>query len=359
MKRLFLSCGLLISLGYLLAQNTIPDYRIVYLLDVTLSMHGYTNKNTPDKNVYLDYNHTELGKMKGYSADSDIYDDLITQLINDIGNTNSSTEIYIIPFNDKVLTDNIMHDLGSDEGKKRLISKIKSLKVKDVTSTNLVKPLEYAENNILKNVTKKGSRLVMITDGLHNDKKQSVDKLDSLLEEWCNFSETYNVTGMYIALGKEAINDKFRSQLQNSCFKVFEEFKSPNCFSLHRGPKMSVIEDYNKPIRLSVLLEKENCPLKGNTDLRIQIQDNPYIHLDTTLTITETTKYIEVIPIFEPLDFLKQQLPIDTTEIVKLEFEQIDNGNAECNNELMTKSLELQLVNKRQRIMRISIKNKD
>lgn len=358
MKRLFLSCGLLISLGYLLAQNTIPDYRIVYLLDVTLSMHGYTNKNTPEKNVYLDYNHTELGKMKGYSADSDIYDDLITQLINDIGNTNSSTEIFVIPFNNEVLKDKIISGFGSDDGKNEIISKISSLTVKDTTKTNLLAPFQYAEDEILQKATKKGSRLVMITDGLHNQVKPSVKEFYKLLDQWCNFSETYNVTGMYIALGKEAINDEFRSRLQNNCFKVFEEFKSPNCFSLHRGPKMSVIEDYNKPIRLSVLLEKENCPLKGNTDLRIQIQNN-YIHLDTTLTITETTKYIEVIPIFEPLDFLKQQLPVDTTEIVKLEFEQIDNGDAECNNELMTKSLELQLVNKRQRIMRISIKNKD
>lgn len=150
MKKLSLVVILLLSIllpEIAMAQN--KTTRKIYLWDVTLSMKGYKNGefHTQDKTL-------------------NIYDKVVEWLLKDINSVNNpSTEIIVLPFQEKIL-DTIRVNEVSNETKKYLAEKIKGFYNDEVTRTNISVPLTEAYNKYAKH--NRYNDFVILTDGGQN-----------------------------------------------------------------------------------------------------------------------------------------------------------------------------------------------
>ena len=124
-KRLFSFSLLLIVAVSMTFAQTKPEItgRIVYLWDVTLSMHGGycdMSNNTP----HVKKVGNQERKIPKYKKSDDIYDMVLEALIEDINDQIENTEIVVIPFGNKVL--DCWREQGTEEGKSAITDKMKS-----------------------------------------------------------------------------------------------------------------------------------------------------------------------------------------------------------------------------------------
>ena len=87
---------LMLFLPLLVMAQNITD-RVVYLWDVTYSMHGgKCGKHFPHRFKYIGGKNI---KIVEYNEKYDIYNEVMTALIEDIKKQDENTEIVVIPFN--------------------------------------------------------------------------------------------------------------------------------------------------------------------------------------------------------------------------------------------------------------------
>ena len=124
-----------------------PQHRVVYLWDVTYSMHGgfVTTGKTGNGTV-------EIGgkscTISHYDQNKDIYDKILNALVADINKQRSNTEIVVIPFGKKVLGE--WKEVASEDGKNQIIKNIKNfcnIQPDDVQKTGISCALDYSQNN--------------------------------------------------------------------------------------------------------------------------------------------------------------------------------------------------------------------
>ncbi len=339
---------------YAEAQDA-PQHRVVYLWDVTYSMHGGRMGGKTDTVLLVG---GEKHEIVQYNPNRDIYDATINQLIEDIyrPSITAMTEIVIVPFNNHVLEKKIMRARGTSEGKKELEKKIRSFCELDQTYTNLYDPFQYAKDKILPAAVKKSSIVKVLTDGNHNVSHPSEQDFYNLLRNWCEFAEPLKIQGYYFLL-KEQIKPELKKILDESpCWEYNDNFIIRNSFEIESKSCFNLKEDFNKPIPLYVKPEIVNDSLVGNMEISITMDENPYMSVDTTIVIQESDKNISIIPHYKhSLQELQEKMPNQGYTSLMLRLEQVDN---KCPNELSTKFLELQYVNKKQIIMTIEIEKK-
>ena len=357
---------LLLVLSMMVFGEEAPLRRVVYLWDVTYSMHGgYLGNN--EKDVVVANQPMHIHK---YAVDYDIYDRIVEALIQSIDKWGAEDEIIIVPFNAGVLVHNIedWRRRGDESGKRYLMSKIRNFYNSDQTYTNICDPLSFSNSlfdGSLYPQAKEGE-LNILTDGVHNVKNPSRKRFFALLDEWCDFAEKYNVKGRYFLLTDQAIKDKElkeKIKKDDNCWEFVKEYQLRK-YTIAGNRIISVMEgEYDKPIPLSIKPEEACKPIYGCEQVRIYAEPNKYFSLDQTITIDENTTTIDVQPTYKmSLLDLKSNLPTDKNCSVTIHFEQIKKSaqeeSAEVKNLLTTHSCTWEFVNKAQKTLTIKMRKK-
>lgn len=359
MRKKFLFLILLMLPAFVYAQEA-PSRRVVFLWDVTNSMHGgYLGKNNHEVKV--------AGKpmcITKYNCDYDIYDQILETLVGEINKYKENDEVIVVPFNDHVLRNSIWRSRATEEGKRQLEAQIRAFYNSDQTYTNLYEPFEFA-NTLFDGskypMAKDSSMLFVLTDGVHNFKNPSRRQFLDMLGNWCATAEQYNVRGYYFMLTDQAIKDsELLAILKNStCIRPYIWYET-HFYTIEGNRMITVMQgEYDKPICLSVIPVDPAKPINDEEQIRIYAEPNDYFTLNQTVTINAKTTSVEVKPVYKSeLYDLQQALPTDSNQKVTIYLEQVPKQRAEGEivNELQTQSCVWEFVNKAQKTLTIKIK---
>ena len=353
----FLLVVLLPILSY--AQEA-PQHRVVYLWDVTYSMHGGHIDSSGSKATVMVAG-KEM-KINPYNKKRDIYDIIMEALIKDIQVQKVETEIIVVPFNDKVLKNCVWRQMGTENGKKILENNIRAFYNNEQTYTNLYEPFDFAKTLLIPRA-KYYSELKILTDGGHNITHPDKKAFYRLLRTWCDFAEPNNIKGYYFILAKEAIKDsELRSTLHDcTCIELVDHFpgnfENPNPvnqFTIKGDQLVNLKDQYKKPIRLSITLNDVNRPIVGTEKIRIYTSPNPFFEINETVDIDGKATIEVTLKPKMSLSEMQKKMPVDNNTEVTLNFEQLKKN--EKINELVNNSCKLRYVNKPQKTLTITIK---
>lgn len=314
----------LFAVTNVMAQGTESLERKIYIWDVTLSMQGKGSKPTPD-----------------------VYDEVERHLINDINSiSRTSTEVVVIPFQDKVL-EYFKIENSSPENKTKIIEWIKQGKSKytDMTYTNIVDPLKYAKDNFQK--SDRRNFITLLTDGEHNmPNRGGAQELKKAVKEWDE--ESVNSYLVYVQI-TEAADIDLPTDLNNVVvikpgepYTVSDQVPVKGIFNI-RNDK-SLIISFNG---------SSNLPEGVKVAVRT-VGDSP-ISVDEEVEIVN--KMIEVTPQFN-LEELKNSLPENTP--VKLQLEVLNGKEIEALHHikvvLLPSEVNVTVKNVRERVLTIKMR---
>lgn len=242
-------------------------YRYYYLWDWTLSMFGYHNGQ--------------------YDNREDIWEQTIDSIVSEIKSipANSNYEVYVIPFQDDVLVDNITHITMSSQNKKSLIQKILSYKTcrtshengvrnkfitigngyncskLGVTRTCLSKPLNYVYDLLDKETF---DFINIITDGIDNVDENAYLKSR---QQFCNIARDKCAAGKIINLkDSKPIVDCFFEGDKNAFSIAALELQDYQILYNIRDKKRS--DGSLKPFEIIFMEKGERCRRDFNVKVR-------------------------------------------------------------------------------------------
>ncbi len=333
------------------AQGSI-EKRIVYLWDVTYSMHGGRMGNKyPTQEVKVAGKPFEVLQ---YNQKYDIYDRIMDKLIADIESQNARTEIVVIPFNSKVLQ--VWQKIATTDGKQYIEEQIRNFYNSTQTKTCFYTPLKFAKDSVF--ASDCPNVLKILSDGTHNQ-QDTKDKFYNLLDNWCDCAEEKNIQGYYFVLTDQALNDDLKGRLEKSCFKILRDnpsdtiFELPDCnVKIQTTHYLRVFEDYDKDIILP--LNMSNGELKDDAMIHVSIQENDHIELEQDIVISNQTSQLVLKPTFKKSrETMMHELPTATYTKLQLKFAKLNDGS---NLVLENTSSTLLLVNRKMKSMQITIK---
>lgn len=313
-------------------SNDFKEDKRIYLWDVTLSLKGYEGR-TPD-----------------------IYDDVVKALTSDINSIDDEdTEIVVLPFQTSVL--DRWTAKSTKAGKEELISKIKKFNNDKVTNTNIVAPLkEVMERDIDRS---KSNLVILMTDGIHNDKNSSKEALYKLIKEWGAFAQDTDSYAFYIMLTKFAEDQELISKINaadNIDTYIADEDISIGFIRLQPQKSISYnIKDKQSALRLPVNIKSDGKKISDDLEIEIKSEDNPYIKIDDDSSIEDGQLKFE-IELKMSIDQLKEQLPTDRNYQVTLHLE-IDDAQDHKLVKLLGKTVTLELINKPEKTLDIYVKD--
>lgn len=285
MKKLFLTA----LFAFLCLSALAKEIRVIYVWDVTLSMQGKGGENIWDKT-----------KSAINTSISDIYD--------------KTTEIVVIPFQHRLITEDQVSAIGNESGKKEIMNFVSNYEIprlwkgtdKDgfedtvngtTTMTKLYEPLNAVVENYLK-VNNDGKRnvILFLSDG-QSEKNWQDDqqKFEQLIKspELCQLLGEKDSYLFYFALTKTAENADVRDYiLKDACsgklLYVAPDAKTGSSslviysmlVELPRELEYNVKYQYNKPV-LVKLQNTASAPSVFKTlgyKLHVSLPDNEYFH---------------------------------------------------------------------------------
>ena len=329
MKNTFL---FLFALLFSLQSNAqIKSNRRIYLWDVTLSMHGYQGK-TPD-----------------------IYDNIVKFLDKEINSiSDESTEIVVCPFQESIL--DTWKANATLIGKQTIIGKIKAYNNKNVTGTNIVVPIQFAQNNLIK--PDKHNLLVLLTDGKQSGENYSLLKL---ISEWNEYADINDAFALYVMLTNQAIDQSIINTIN----------KTGNIEVVTEPGQGEMIDlEPSNPIRINLKDNIENDKTasisfnfkKGVTlpiNINIQVNsENQYLSINEKTTL-EDGKILFTIKYKNDYSTLKSQLPEITNLPLKISITNQEELKKAGKIVYLTKeNISLEMINKPEKILKISLKKK-
>lgn len=341
------------------AQGNI-EKRIVYLWDVTYSMHGGRMGGKSAQEVIVAGKPFEVVE---YNPKYDIYDRIIDKLIADIESQNARTEIVVIPFNDKPLKKDVWRKMATTDGKQYIEEKIRNYCNKAQTHTYFDTPLKFAMDEIF--IPDCPNVLKFLSDGTptlrenNEEDKKKYHEFCNLLDHWCDYAEEKKVQGYYFVLTEQALSPDLEVRLEKSCFKILRDnpsepiFELPDCnVKIQTTHHLRVFEDYEEDITLPLYMS--NGELKDDAKIHVSIQENDYIELEQDVVITNQTSQLVLKPTFKKSrETMMQELPTATYTKLQLKFAKLNDGS---NLVLENTSSTLLLVNRKMKSMQITIK---
>lgn len=301
--------------------------RVIFLWDVTYSMHGgYFGTKGDQQVIIAGQTHTITKYLKKY----DIYDAAMDMLISDISSYNGdSIELVVVPFGSRVLGE--WRASATMEGKAVLCENIRNfceLSPDKVQATNIGGALEYTKDKVITAECK--NTLYLMTDGMEN---VDVKKFYSLLDTWCEFSGERGVQGYYFALTDKALNKDLQDRLSRTCFEVWTEKdieknkkpEKPMCqVEVHKEVVLSVVDDKGKNVALGYTIKSNR--LDKDAKVRFYVEDNPYVALDCVVELSNSATSVILQPQFKEA---VNDILVESPEIVKVfcERDSLDSSN--------------------------------
>lgn len=299
------------------AQENNVDKRVVYLWDVTYSMHGGKHGDKyPTKDVVIG---GQPQKIVEYNKKYDIYKPVMEALIRDINSQNARTEIVVVPFNIRVCE--VWKKQGTDAGKEYLVNKIQTYCNMRQTYTSIYNALEYAKKHILKNDVP--NELKILTDG--NEHKDTYSAFIKTLEGWCDFADTNNVAASYYFILSDEIlknQPELKNLLESSCFIPTVGggtggtivLGSKSNYIVQENITISSVDDYGKTLPIHFTPEKATEKLNGDAKISVKTKSNSYLFLDEEINVDAKTERLELTPKWlMPMNELRGVLPMETS----------------------------------------------
>ena len=295
------------------AQGNNVDKRVVYLWDVTYSMHGGRYVNASKTGTVTVAGSKE--KIVGYDKKYDIYTPVLDALVKDIEARDARTQVVVIAFNDKVCQ--TWKRQATTDGKAYLISEIRNYKNMEQTRTSIYNALEAAKEEL--KGSKVSSVLKILTDGKDN---MTYEQFINTLKGWCEFAEDNNIVASYYFMLTDKVADPaLEDLLKDNCMitDTFDgELLDPDAqYSLSKEFILSVADNYDCNITFDFSTTGNN--LEGNAVINISVEDNEYVSLDVNETVAASTTKIVVKPIWKKSQReLRELLPTGKGESVDL-----------------------------------------
>jgi hypothetical protein len=301
--------------------------RRIYLWDVTLSMKGY----------------------QGNTAD--IYDKIVKFLENEINSiSDESTEIVVCPFQETIL--DTWKANASDAGKQTIIDKIKAYNNPKVTGTNIVVPIQSAQNKLIK--PDKHNLLILLTDGKQTGGNDSLLQLISKWEKYANINDAF---ALYVMLTEEAI-----------CQDIIDTIKKTDNIEVVTKPGQAAMIDLqpSNPIKVNLKNDK-TATISFNykkgvilpSNINIQVYSNNQCLTINQKTTLKDSKISFTINYKKDYNTLKIQLAETTKIPLKISIDNRDELKEAGKIVYLTKeNLTLELINKPEKTLKISIKKK-
>lgn len=351
MKKILSIFLIFFMIGHISAQ---VNKRVVYLWDVTYSMHGgYFAPFSVKGNVIIGGKNCHID---GYNKEYDIYDKIVDALVTDIEGQNEQTELVVIPFGSRVI--NSWREIATEDGKVRLINNIRNfcdISAANTQKTSISGALEYARNNIF--TAEVPNVLKLLTDGKENDNQP---KFHHILDNWCEFAEERNIQGYYFVLSEEALkgNSDLRNRLERNCFTVIfqmdEVVLSVNKSYITITPDKLiclVTEDYDKPLVLQVNFEA-GSPY-ANSKVRFVSDENPYLSIDEVKEVNSNTKELRLFCNYKmSLAEIRRQMPSGGSVLIPIKFSLAEDND---DIQLQSESCTLEIINKKMKTIEIKI----
>lgn len=320
--------------------------RVIFLWDVTYSMHGgYFGSKGDQQVVIAGQTHTITKYLKKY----DIYDAAMDMLISYIDSyQDTNVELVVVPFGSQVL--GTWRVPATVEGKTELISKIRNfceLSPEKVQATHIAYALEHVQQRII--TAECDNMLYLMTDGLES--KKTEDRFIEILKNWCAFSEERKVDGYYFALTDQAVNKKLKDLLSMSCMElVVGPPTSPAMCQVEVQDEvvLSVVDDKGKNVALGYTIISNS--LDKNAKVRLYVEDNPYVALDCIVELSNTATSVILKPQFKEA---VNDILVEHPEIVKVFCER--DGSDSSNLILSNSSFNMILKNRKIKKMVITV----
>lgn len=332
------------------------DSRVTYIWDVTYSMHGGAFGGSK-KGSWTDASgntHT----IVQYNAGYDIYDNVVEVLVEDIKKQRSSSELVVILFTDRVI--DTWRYPATDAGKDALISKIRGYAGLDQQYTYISVPMQYALDNVFTNDTP--DVLKLLTDGKDNDR--DLGKFKSILSHWCEIAEQKDVYAFYVMLTDKAEDGAIKDivlQQEKQCGRI--HVISPQSqvvldfptINVSKRLSLSVKEDYGKELSLEAVVTNAES-LDEDIKVRVYIDENQYIALNETISISKAYRYYSLKPMCKMSQGqMRAELPQVEDMILNIHYEVVSKGSALAVG-IQPNYTELALQNKSQKKLKIYVK---
>lgn len=323
----------------LIAQSIFSQFkneRRIYLWDVTLSMKGQGSLNEPD-----------------------IYDNVVKAIEIDINSiSDEETEIIVLPFQVNILEE--WKGVATAVGKADIIRKIKSYNNTTLSYTNINKPFKEIINKYLSK--ERRDIVLLLTDGVQNDKNESIQDFISTIQKWCSISAEKDAYAFYVMLTNFAKDERILSAIRNSCRITPIEVKNPtqgidiNFVELlpTQNIKYNIKDDAGKKIKLSFSCKK-NIEIPTNTKIKVISEENPYLDVNSITLISGNSIEFEV-KLKDSYTNLKKQLPQDRNEKLAL-YISVENEGNNGKVSLISDVINFELINKPEKTLRIYVED--
>ena len=303
--------------------DTFKSERVTYLWDVTLS-------------------------MKGYNGSENIYARVLNDLIGDIELIeDENTEIVVVPFQVDVCE--VFRAYATQEGKERLIGKLREYNNTAITNTDIAKPLKYVIDHVF--TADRIDYLMLLTDGTMQNMQPLYDLLNN---EWDKKTKNMDVYSFYVMLTDKAIDEKLDDIIDDRD-NMDVVLPSEDCFPAFISPKSSVrinVRDEfgQKSFAMSFNAKRpDNIP--EGYKIRLHAEANSYINVNCELDFgTEIKVPVEYQM---PLTDLAASLPVDVPEEIEVFIEAVYKDPSV---RWVESSFKLRLVNKPEKTMRFYVK---
>jgi hypothetical protein len=292
--------------------------------------------------------------MKGYQGQyPDIYDEVVNFLEKEINSlTDESTEIIVLPFQENILE--TWKVKATKSGKEEIITKIKRYNNNTVTNTNIVGPIKH----VLANIIDKNRRnlLVLLTDGKQTGGNA---ELVRLIRGWGEYAKINDVYAVYVMLTSFADEPEI--------IRVGEETEGwetvpPGIFTdfIDFQPtalvKFNIRDDRGKLANVFLTCRKD-IVWPDNIKIQVVAKDNPYIQINQTVVVANSriafkVEYKQLYQRLRNILSEKTRIPIHLKLVNKKEIQKNEGKIIS----LMRNDIELELINKPEKTLRIHVK---
>lgn len=301
--------------------------------------------------------------MKGYNGAPNIWSEVVEALSKDINSImDEETEIVVLPFQTSILEKWTQY--ATPEGKEILIKKIRQYNNESITNTNICTPFQTIMNEILD--VNKRNILLLLTDGNHNtdgylaNGDYNINCLLNLVENWCSRARQYDAYAFYIMLTKLAKNNTLLNAIENTCRMSVSQGTGINFTELLLQDKCSFnIKDDKGNQTVLRVTHKKNTPLPENIKISIFSEPNDYVEVNDECTLSDGSIKFTIKP-KKPYEELIKELPTDYNEKIQL-YVNLNERNDHTNSlvKLISDEIELSLINKPEKTLRIYVQEKD
>jgi hypothetical protein len=337
LKKTLLITLLLTAYTCCLAQPKLQ--RRIYLWDVTRSMKGYKDGvKRPDI--------------------PDIYDNVVKFLKQEINSiTDESTEIIVLPFQTRIL-ERTWTAMATKEGKDSLVKLIDGYDNNEDTWTNIVGPIKDAQAEYIR--PDKYNVLILLTDGGQSSCFGGKASLLKLLEQWGTYAKKNYAYFLYVMLTDAAKKEAGPEVMALAAkpddnLEIVDAPGQMELIDLHPEDLINANLKDDKVASIPLIYRK-SITLPDGIQVKVIAEDS-IMNVNQTVVVKDGKVTFELV-YKQPYEELKFLLPKESRWPVRIELVNKDEVKNQSKKILyLTKdNLMLNLINKRERTLKISIK---